>query len=356
MNEKQKTKNSEEIIILGAGPAGLTAAINLAKQGQKVKVYEKNNDCGMRFRGDFQGFENWTSETDVLEEIKSMNLATDFWYNPIYQAEFYDYLRNKRVINFEKPCLYLIRRGMTTDSLDISLKNQALKSGVNIIFNNRISEKEADIIASGPKRVDGIVRGITFETKTEYNPVMILDDNLAPKSFAYLLINDGRGCLGTGLTKNYTQADEYLDKTISTFQKLLDIDIKNPKRYTGYGNFFIKNSYFENEKYYVGEAAGLQDYLFAFGLRQAITSGYLAAKSIVENKDYDKLVKEILVPKLKISLTNRFFFRILGNKGYRRFLERGIKIKDPLSRMNRIYNVSLLQKALFPIARVALKK
>jgi flavin-dependent dehydrogenase len=356
MIENQVKKNKDEIIILGAGPAGLSAAINLAKKGKKVKVYEKNNDCGMRFRGDFQGFENWTSEKDVLEEIKSMNLKIDFWYNPISQAEFYDYLRNKRVINFEKPGLYLIKRGKTPDSLDISLKNQALKSGVNIIFNQRISEKEADIIASGPKRVDGIVRGITFETKTEYNPVMILDDNLAPKSFAYLLINDGIGCLGTGLTKNYTQADKYLDTTIDTFQKLLNIDIKNPKRYTGYGNFFLKNSYYENKKFYVGEAAGLQDYLFAFGLRQALTSGYLAAISILENKNYDKLVKEILVPKLKISLTNRFFFRLLGNKGYHRFLKRGIKIKDPLGRMNKIYNVSLLQKALFPIARVALRK
>jgi flavin-dependent dehydrogenase len=185
---------------------------------------------------------------------------------------------------------------------------------------------------------------------------MILDDNLAPKSFAYLLTGDGKGCLGTGLTKYFSQADEYLDRTINAFQKILDIDMRNPKRFTGYGNFFLKNHYEENGRIYIGEAAGLQDYLFAFGLRQAITSGYLAAISILKNQSYDKLIKEKLAPQLKISLTNRFLFSLLGNRGYSRSLERGRKIKDPLGRMNKVYNVSRLQKMILPIARLALKK
>jgi flavin-dependent dehydrogenase len=238
----------------------------------------------------------------------------------------------------------------------MSLKKQALENDVEIIFNNRISEKDANIIAGGPKKVDGIVRGITFKTSTEHNPIMILDDTLAPKSFAYLLINHGIGCLGTGLTKHYNKANQFLDKTIEVFQNILDIDIQNPKRYTGYGNYFIRNRYEEQRRFYIGEAAGLQDYLFAFGLRQAITSGYLAAMSIVQKKDFDKMIKEVLVPKLKISLTNRFIFSILGNQGYHRFLKRGEKIKDPLGRMNKIYNVSFLQKIIYPIARIALKK
>jgi len=346
----------KEIKILGAGPAGLTAAINLAKNRFKVIVYEKNSNCGMRFRGDFQGFENWTSKLDILDEIQSMNINLDFWYKPILQAIFYDYKRNKRIINFEKPGLYLIKRGIFTGSLDMSLKKQAIENDVEILFNQRVSEKDVDIVAGGPKKVDGIVRGIIFKTTTECNPVMILDDDLAPKSFAYLLVNDGVGCLGTGLTKQYHKSSEYLDKTIEVFQSLFDIEIKNPKRYTGYGNYFIKKSYETNGKLYIGEAAGLQDYLSAFGLRQAITSGYLAAISIVQKKNYDKMIKELLLPKLKISLTNRFIFSILGNQGYHRFLKRGEKIKDPLGRMNKIYNISSLHKIIYPIARIALKK
>jgi len=354
MNQEQSS--NKEISILGAGPAGLSAAITLAKYGRKVHVYEKNNDCGMRFRGDFQGFENWSSPTDILDELPLMNLTPDFWYKPILQAEFYDYHRKKRVITFEKPALYLIKRGTMPGSLDVALKEQARRAGVNITFNQTILENEADIIAGGPKRVDGIVRGITFETTTEHVPIMILDDSIAPKSFAYLLISEGRGCLGTGLTKQYTKADEYLDRTIHAFQNLLDIDIRNEKRYTGYGNFFLRKRYEEHGTLYVGEAAGLQDYLFAFGLRQALTSGYLAAQSILQNQSYDTLMKERLVPQLKISLVNRFFFSLLGNRGYSKSLERGRKIEDPLKRMNTLYNVSLLHKAFYPLAKVTFKK
>lgn len=55
----------KRIVIAGAGPSGLTAAINLAKAGFSVNVYEKEKDVGKRFHGDFQGIENWTTEDGV---------------------------------------------------------------------------------------------------------------------------------------------------------------------------------------------------------------------------------------------------------------------------------------------------
>lgn len=36
----------KSVKILGAGISGLTAAINLAKAGYDVKVFEKNSDAG----------------------------------------------------------------------------------------------------------------------------------------------------------------------------------------------------------------------------------------------------------------------------------------------------------------------
>lgn len=60
----------KQIKILGAGISGLTAAINLAKAGYKVDVYERNKDVGMRFGGDLQGLENWSDKEDVLEMLR----------------------------------------------------------------------------------------------------------------------------------------------------------------------------------------------------------------------------------------------------------------------------------------------
>lgn len=79
-----------DIKIQGAGPAGLAAAIKLAKEGMSVTVFEKNDECGMRFRGDFQGLENWSSEIDILDDLKSMDIAINFWNKPILTCEFYD--------------------------------------------------------------------------------------------------------------------------------------------------------------------------------------------------------------------------------------------------------------------------
>ena len=349
-------KKDKEIIIQGAGPAGLTAAINLTKEGYKPIVYEKDSDCGKRFRGDFQGFENWSSKKDIFKELKSINIEINFWNKPIRQAEFYDYKKNKRIINFEKTGLYLIQRGAFSGSLDYGLKKQALDLGVKINFNKRISNENSDIIASGPKKVDGIVRGMIFKTSVERVPTIILDDELAPKTFAYLLIGDGKGCLGTGLTGDYDKADSYLDKTLKAFQDLLDLDVSNEIRFTGYGNFFFKEKYCEDKKLYVGEAAGLQDYMLAFGLRQAVTSGYLAAKSITQNLDYDKLVKQRFLSQMKISLSNRYLYGLAGNKGYSSFLKRGRKIKNPLKRMYRQYNKTTLKSMIYPIAKASLKK
>lgn len=50
-----------KIKIAGAGPAGLSAAINLAKAGYEIDIYERNHNSGSRFHGDLQGLENWST-------------------------------------------------------------------------------------------------------------------------------------------------------------------------------------------------------------------------------------------------------------------------------------------------------
>lgn len=46
------------INIVGAGPAGLAAAITLARAGRAVIVHEAQAEVGYRFQRDLQGLEN----------------------------------------------------------------------------------------------------------------------------------------------------------------------------------------------------------------------------------------------------------------------------------------------------------
>ena len=54
-------------------------------------------------------------------------------------------------------------------------------------------------------------------------------------------------------------------------------------------NFHLKQRATSDHARFVGEAAGFQDYLFGLGIRYALTSGNLAARSILEGRDFDNL-------------------------------------------------------------------
>ena len=64
------------VSISGAGPAGLAAAMTLARAGVPSVVREFRHDVGARFHGDFQGIENWTTPGDVFEELADLGLES----------------------------------------------------------------------------------------------------------------------------------------------------------------------------------------------------------------------------------------------------------------------------------------
>jgi flavin-dependent dehydrogenase len=70
------------IDVVGAGPAGLVAAINLVKAGNDVTLHEAAPGVGHRFHGDFQGIENWTTRDDPREFLKRIHVEVNFRFEP----------------------------------------------------------------------------------------------------------------------------------------------------------------------------------------------------------------------------------------------------------------------------------
>lgn len=220
-------------------------------------------------------------------------------------------------LNFEfsKPMFYLVKRGAVKGSLDQGLKKQAIDSGVKINFNSKVPDDRVEIVATGPfgKEPFGVDRGIIFETDMEDMAIGLSGHRFAYKGYAYLLITKGYGCMCTVVFDKFETVNQCLEETKKFFEEKLDMDIKNPKRVGGVGTFSLKGGFQAGEKRFVGEAAGIQDLNWGFGIRSSITSGYLAAKAIIENKSYQELAKEFFDRKLKASLVTRFLGELLGD-------------------------------------------
>ena len=128
------------------------------------------------------------------------------------------------------------------------------------------------------------------------------------------------------------------------------MEMSNVRQFGGYGNFFLRPSAIEGNKIYLGESAGFQDALFGFGMRYAMTSGFLAAQSIIHGTNYDTLWKEELLPLLRTSLSNRLIYENLGNRGYEFIAKRIATRADLREVLRKQYNPSFWKTGLFPLA------
>jgi flavin-dependent dehydrogenase len=326
-----------EINILGAGISGLACGIILRRNGYAVNIYEKNSDVGMRFNNDWQGIENWSEHMDALKQIESYGIDISFEYEPINYLYFH--LGKKNKLLDVKKSAYLVCRGKEKGCLDTDLLKQARNLGVNVYFNSKIVDN-IHINATGPKKVSGLVKGITFPTKSADSYHIALGEKIAKGYYSYLLILNGHGTIATVFGPKYSRkANEFLENTINLFSDYIDTkELSEGKTIGGYGFFEIKeNLHDKNGALLIGEAGGFQDFFWGFGMRYAIQTAYLAARSIMNNESYEELIKVNIRKKMKHSLRNRVVFESLGKLSYPGLYYLLTKSRSPLKILNKIY-------------------
>ena len=350
---------NKEIKIIGAGLSGLTAGINLAKAGYKVKIFEKNDTVGKRFHGDFQGIENWVYDEDALEKIQKMSIKLNFPYYPVNELNIVDPQGEPYNFRFKRNVFYLVRRGIEADTLDQGLYKQAQETGVEVIFNSPRDHRQfGDIVAQGyfpDEATDAIAIGYNFKTSTFDQSWTIIDDEVAPDGYAYLLIANGLATLAVCMFRDYARSKDYLDKAYEIFKQHVSFDIRDKKFFSGTSNGFLMEKAVFNGRLYVGEAAGFIDGMWGFGMKYALISGYLAAQSIIKNENYDHLWKTNILSQLKASLVNRWYYKILNKKSYKLIIEKMKNSKDPTISLNKISSYSLIHRVGFPFAYLSLR-
>ncbi|MGZ7135837.1 MAG: NAD(P)/FAD-dependent oxidoreductase [Methanobacterium sp.] len=278
-----------------------------------------------------------------------MNLKINFDYEPFSKITITDGLRRKENFSDEKPLFYLIRRGDVPGSLDLGLKKQALELGVNFHFEKIINENQVDIVATGPikENIFAIGKGIIFKTDMDDTAVVIFNDMAAFKGYAYLLVTKGNGCLCTVLFDNFSSIHTNLAKTKEIFSNMYSFEIQKLKKFGGVGCFTPKNQYTKGKILFVGEVAGLQDLLWGYGMRYALTSGFLAAQSIINGDDYDQMIKTRFKNKLNAGVVNRYLWEKASRNNYSLIYNHTEWI---IKNTHWISNYNILQRIIYPFA------
>jgi flavin-dependent dehydrogenase len=353
-----EANSSAPIVISGAGPAGLAASLTISAAGRRAVIYERHEDVGWRFQGDFQGIENWSTDGDVLEELSSIGIESSFEFMPYREGTIFDPVGREYRYRSAKPLFYLVRRGPLEGTVDSALKLQALRAGVEIRFGEPKDElPEGGVLAHGPKSADAIAVGYLFETDMADGVFGALSDDLAPKGYSYLLTHRGRGTVASCLFDDFHQNRLHLERTVNFFRRHAGLRMREPRFFGGVGSITYPAKARAHGALFAGEAAGFQDALWGFGMRYAMLSGHLAAKALIEGRpgEYDRSWKRELGGFLRTGFVNRFSYARLGDRGYTRFLKGLKSIPDARESLHRLYRESLSKTFLFPVIRAALR-
>jgi len=328
-----------DVLIVGGGPAGLSASLILSKKGFSSTIIEKNNFVGYKL-----------NEFDITEGIRIKKILKDLDIKPnkISKKSEWISLKNKSILKSKIGDFYFIR-GNSKDSIENRLLKNIDTINVNIFYdsivdsyiirNNKIKyviiNKKNDKIKINPKYViisDGgntnYQNNISIKKKyfTQFNGygVVVKSDekDIIPDARIYLDKNiSPGGYLYSGSIENYSffciVYDNIFDNKLDFQKKLIELVDKNIKDkyiiknyFRGFGISGIQESPLHNTML-IGGAAYFHDPFFGYGMNYAIESAYIASKSIYENDNsiYSKYIEKI---------SNEYNKRFLAKKIFRK--------------------------------------
>jgi len=305
----------DAIRILGAGLSGLTTAILLARRGLAVEVRDRSLGGHGRFRGGFQVLENGSVERDCLAELAAIGLEPRCELIPLVTATFVDARRRVYEVKSAQPYAYMLRRGPGEGTLDTWLEAEARRAGVRIEPGSRSDDWLPEVVATGPACADGAARELVFRTDHPDLVVTLFDTALAPTGYAYLFVQHGWGTAGAAQVCGLGELRGNADRAIAELFRLYPMQRQNEHEHGQVMNFAIPRHLRHDNCWFVGEAAGVQDFLFGLGNRLAVRSAALVADALGgRGWDETRFRRDIVAP-MRGSIAARFLYEHLGNGG-----------------------------------------
>jgi flavin-dependent dehydrogenase len=308
--------------VAGGGLSGLAVATLLARSGAAVEVFDRHAGGGGRFQGGWQIIENGTDATDALDELAGYGLLAGVEAIPAREALLLDGCGGSFRVASERPYAYFIRRG-GEGSLDAALRSQALAAGARL-HDRTAAPGEAEVVASGPRQADGVAREVVFASDLPDTVAVLLDPEVTPTGYAYLFCLGGHATFGVAQVRRVRHLAAAHRTAWEVFRAALGEFAVSDERLSGQFMNFSLPSHLRGDdgRWYVGEAAGVQDFLFGLGNRLALRSAALASAGITGRWDASRFERELLRP-MRSSIAMRYLYERASRRTFSALARRG---------------------------------
>ena len=336
--------------IAGAGPAGLCAALLLARQGLAVELREKRPRVGTRFSGAIHGIENWSTREPFSERLAAWGVDLGSALRACHELVLCDE-SSQRPIRSTQPLFYLVRRGADEGALEGALLRLARDAGVDVRLASTFGGEPVHLDATGPVRARRacVEAGIHFDTRSPDVAAALVSRRETPAGYAYLLVRDGVGSLSAVRFDGRPVTPEQLAACRRLLFRHVPIDISAPRPGAGYGSFSLLGALERSGCWALGEAAGLQDLLWGFGIRRALESAALAARCWIAGEDYPHAARRELGLPDRAMVVNRYAWDKTAARGLRVYAHLLCRSGDVRAALHRATRERALHRLLYPL-------
>lgn len=338
--------------IAGGGPAGLCAALLLARAGVPVELREKRADVGGRFRGAVHGIENWSTSAPFALQLSSLAPELARAATPCHELMLCDEARACRVRS-DEPLFYLVQRGPEPQALEGTLLALARAAGATVRFDASFAPGAADILATGPRSEQRfcVEAGIHFRTRAPDLAAALVSREATPSGYAYLLVRAGIGSLCAVRFDGRPVAQAQLAACERILLRHVPLDVEERHPGAGFGGFAPLGQLSCGGAWAIGEAAGLQDALWGFGIRRALESAALAAQAWIDDSDYASRCRARFALPDRAALVNRCLWDATASRGIHVYAHLLCRQGDVRAALGRATRESWPHRALYPLLR-----
>jgi len=322
---------SYDIVIVGAGPAGLACARTAAKGGMRTLVIERNEILGKKVCA---GGITWNG---LIQKIPGFEPENKFYSQSLYsrfqKAEIQDSNPIIATVNRQKLGQYMadlaisagaeIRTSCTVKAIDnnsVSLFSKNKDTVERIKYNYLVG---ADGSSSLVRRyigipIDFLGVGINHQvngnlSKMEWH----LDSVLFGNGYGWVFPHSDTVSIGAYADAKVMRP-ALLKKNLTQWADKSGFSIKKSALSAGFINYDYRGWRFSNNIFLAGDAAGLASGLTGEGIYPAIISGNAIARSITAPEDqlteFSRLIKMHEKHKKMVSITgkNRFLGSVMA--------------------------------------------